>query len=153
MPDVGVLVIGSGPEEAKLRRYAGELGLDGHAEFRAHVPYDEMPGVYAGSGCMVLASLATPQWEEQFGMVLAEGLAAGVPVVAAASGAIPEVVGDAATRFTPGDWRGLARTLRAVLGGEQPAASEAAREAAVQRYSTEAAAERLAAAYERLLAS
>lgn len=152
LPEVRGLIVGAGPEEAKLIRYAGELGLGDAVEFRRSVPYDEMPSVYAGSACMVLASLPTRAWEEQFGMVLAEGLAAGIPIAAASSGAIPEVVGDAAHHFVPGDWRGLARILRGVLEGGVADAAQADRAALVQRYSTEAAAERLGAAYERLLA-
>ena len=85
---VRLLVVGAGPEEARLRAYAAELGLADAVEFRA-VPYDEMPAVFAGASCMVLASLATASggyvlgdiprffWEEQFGMVLAEAMAAG----------------------------------------------------------------------------
>ena len=50
---------------------------------------------------MVLASLPTASWEEQFGMVLAEALATGVPVLAAASGAIPEVLRGAGRSSSP----------------------------------------------------
>ena len=73
-----------------------------------------MLDLYAQASCMLLASLATvgysryrgdlPRcfWEEQFGMVLAEAMAAGLPIVASASGAIREVVGDVASYFTAG---------------------------------------------------
>ena len=44
-------------------------------------------------------------------MVLAEAIAAGLPIVASTSGAIPEVLGEQATYFAPGDWVGLARAL------------------------------------------
>lgn len=89
-----LLIVGSGPEERRLRRYADDLGVGDLLEIRGGVPYEEMPHVFARARCVVLASLPTPLWEEQFGMVLAEAMAAGVPIVAAASGAIPEVVGD-----------------------------------------------------------
>ena len=46
-PDVRLLVLGSGPEGEKLRRYADELGLADVVEIRGGVPYDEMPDVYA----------------------------------------------------------------------------------------------------------
>ena len=62
-----------------------------------------MPSVFAGASCVVLASLPTKTWEEQFGLVLAEALAAGAPVIASSSGAIPEVLeGSGAPLFTPG---------------------------------------------------
>lgn len=139
-----VLVVGSGPEERRLRAHAAELGVADLLEV-ASVPYEGMPAVLARASRLVLASLATPVWEEQFGMVLAEAMAAGVPVLAAASGAIPEVVAGSAALFPPGDWLELARLLAAPPPPPAP-------RALVERYSVEAAAERLAAAYERVLA-
>jgi glycosyltransferase involved in cell wall biosynthesis len=136
-------IVGTGPEEGRLRRYAADLGVDDLVEFLGGVAYEQMPAVLARAACVVLASLPTPLWEEQFGMVLAEADAAGVPVVAAASGAIPEVVGDRGALFRPGDWVGLARLL----------ASPPERHPAPPRFTASAAAERLAAAYERVLAA
>src|SRR5436190_710478 len=78
-----VLIVGFGPEQARLTEHAAELGLAGAVEIKS-VPYDEMPGVFASASAMVLASLPgsgcmlhpfdIPRcfWEEQFGMVLAE---------------------------------------------------------------------------------
>jgi glycosyltransferase involved in cell wall biosynthesis len=138
-----LLIVGAGPEEGRLRRYADDLGVGDLVELRGDVPYAEMPGVFGRAACIVLASLATPLWEEQFGMVLAEAIAAGVPVVAAASGAIPEVVGESGVLVRPGDWLGLARALAGPLRPPDPALAE--------RYSAHAAAERIALAYDRVL--
>ena len=140
-----LLIVGAGPEEARLRRHAAELGVGELVEFRRSVPYPEMPAILARASCVVLASLPTPLWEEQFGMVLAEAMASGTPVIAAASGAIPEVVGAGGMLFRPGDWLGLARALG--QGELVPPSGEL-----VERYSAEAAAARLSASYERLLA-
>ncbi len=84
-------------------------------------------------------------------MVLAEAMAAGAPILASTSGAIPEVVGDSARLFAPGDWIELARLL-----SSGPLARPAGQRVAhdpelVQRYSLEAAADRLRAAYRRVL--
>jgi glycosyltransferase involved in cell wall biosynthesis len=157
-----LLVVGSGPEKARLRAYADELGIGDAVEFRS-VPYDEMPAVYARASCMVLASLATASggywlgdrprffWEEQFGLVLAEAMAAGLPIVASSSGAIPEVAGEAASYFLPGDWMELARQLAAGPLSRPPAKRVEHPPELVRRYSTQAMAERLASAYDRVL--
>jgi glycosyltransferase involved in cell wall biosynthesis len=141
------LLVGSGPERGRLLRYAEELGLGDRVEIRA-VPYADMPSVFAAASCVVLASLATPYWEEQFGMVLAEAMASGVPIVASASGAIPEVLDGQAPLFGAGDWVGLAALLE-----EGPLAGSpgARREYDLSRYTLEAAAARIRAAYERVL--
>ena len=117
---------------------------------RRHVAYDEMPAVFEGASCFVLASLPTSAWEEQFGMVLAEAGAAGVPIVAAASGAIPEVLRGAGTTYPAGDWVALAGELRRILG--RPPARDRPSEF-VETYSTTAAAARIGAAYDRVLSS
>jgi glycosyltransferase involved in cell wall biosynthesis len=145
-----LLIVGDGPERARLLQYAAELGLADRVEIRS-VPYAEMPSVFASASCVVLASLPIPLWEEQFGMVLAEAMAAGAPVLASSSGAIPEVVGESAQLFAPGDWVELARLLSAGPLG-RPAGERVAHDPELlHRYSLDAAADRLRGAYRRVL--
>lgn len=144
------LLVGDGPERDRLLRYADELGIGGRVEIRS-VPYAEMPSVFAAASCVVLGSLATPVWEEQFGMVLAEAMAAGAPILASTSGAIPEVLGPSARLFAPGDWVELARLLAEGPLSAPPGARYDHDEELVQRYSLEAAAERLRTAYRSVL--
>lgn len=151
--DVRLEIVGSGPERDRLLRYADELGLGGRVEIRA-VSYDEMPDVFAAASCVVLASLPTALWEEQFGMVLAEAMAAGTPIVASSSGAIPEVLsGSGAAIFPAGDWVALADCLSRGPLSRTPRQRVDYPTEIVSRYSTIAVAERLAAAYEQVLAS
>jgi glycosyltransferase involved in cell wall biosynthesis len=149
--DVRALIVGAGPEEDRLRGYAAELGIADRVEIRSEVPYAEMPQVYARASCVVLASLPVWFWEEQFGMVLAEALCAGVPIAASKSGAIPEVVAGQAALFAPGDWVGLARALAEGPLAGAPGTRAAYDPSLIERYSSESAAERLAAAYDELL--
>ena len=151
--DVRGLIVGSGPEEGKLKRYAEELGLGGAVEFRSTVPYAEMASLYAGASALALASLPTRGWEEQFGMVLAEAMASGLPIVACSTGAIPEVLGGQGTLVPAGDWMGIARALAAGPLAGAPAARASYDAERIRHYSAEAAAERLRGAYARLLAS
>jgi glycosyltransferase involved in cell wall biosynthesis len=148
--DVRALIVGAGPEDARLHAHARDLGIEHAVAWRTSVPYDEMPAVYAGASCFVLASLPTRFWEEQFGMVLAEAAATGLPIVAALSGAIPEVLDGHGRLFPPGDWHALARALDPIV--EAPPA-RVSYGPLLERYSVGAAAERYAAAYERVLSS
>jgi glycosyltransferase involved in cell wall biosynthesis len=161
-PGFRLLIVGAGPEESRLRGYAQELAIGDAVDFRA-VPYDEMPAVFASASCMVLASLATASggyvlgdiprffWEEQFGLVLAEAMAAGLPIVASQSGAIPEVCGDAARYFLPGDWLGLGQALAAGPLSRPPGERAEIPAELLHRYSIPAAAERLASVYDGLI--
>jgi glycosyltransferase involved in cell wall biosynthesis len=151
--DVRALIVGEGPEGGHLKALAADLGLDEAVEFRAAVPYREMPAIYAQASCLVLASLPVRFWEEQFGMVLAEAMAGHVPIVASTSGAIPEVAGPAADYVAPGDWVGLANALEAGPLSQAPGTRRAAQDARLTRFSTAAASERLRAVYDELLAS
>lgn len=139
-PDARLLIVGDGPEGAKLRKHADELGIEDAVEFRSTVPYDEMPSIYAGASMLVLASLPTKGWEEQFGMVLVEAMASGTPVIASDSGAIGEVLGGQGRLVRAGDWRALAE---AIAQGPPPKPDPAA----LERYSTAAATARLRDAY------
>jgi glycosyltransferase involved in cell wall biosynthesis len=56
-----------------------------------YVPDEQLPGLYAGARAFVL-----PSTYEGFGLPCLEAMAAGVPVVAARAGALPEVCGEAA---------------------------------------------------------
>jgi glycosyltransferase involved in cell wall biosynthesis len=160
--EVRAIILGTGKEEARLRAYARELGVSDRVEFRGEAPYADMPRVYAEATCMVLASLPRSTsaiaggprffWEEQFGMVLPEAMAAGLPIVASCSGAIPEVAGSSAMYFAPGDWRRLAELLVEGPLSRAPGTRVAYPEELLSRYSSESSASRLEAIYDELLA-
>jgi glycosyltransferase involved in cell wall biosynthesis len=149
--DVRLLIVGRGPEEARLRAHADELGVGDRVQLRPFVPYEEMPGVFASATSMVLASLPTMFWEEQFGMVLAEAMAAGLPIVASSSGAIPEVLRGHGALHAPGDWLGLARALADGPLARPPGERRAYPAELVEHYGHRAAAERLATVYRDLV--
>ncbi len=92
-------------------------------------------------------------WEEQFGMVLAEAMAAGLAIVATTNGAIPEVVRGAPVELVAaGDWLGIARALAEGPLSRAPGSRVVYPPNILERYSTSAAARRLADAYDGLLA-
>ncbi len=157
-----LMLVGSGPEEKRLRAHAAELGIAESVTI-GRVPYEEMPNLFARASALVLASLPrsgcslypgdVPRcfWEEQFGMVLIEAMAAGVPMVVSTSGAIPEVAGELARYFAPGDWMTIARELAQGPLSQPPATALAYPREELERYSLQAAAQRIAVAYDRAL--
>lgn len=160
-----LMIVGSGPERDRLQSYAVELGVSHAVQFDS-VPYERMPAVFAEASAMVLASQSSATaafhpfgiphafWEEQFGLVLAEAMVAGLAIVATSNGAIPEVLaGTNAELVAPGDWLAIARALAAGILTQAPATRVSYPEEIVERYSTSAAAQRLAAAYDRVLSA
>lgn len=107
-----LLIVGDGPQRQDLLRMVERDGLTGRVRIETH-RYDRMHEVYARADIFALASRATPTWEEQYGMVLVEALASGLPIVAAATGAIPEVVGDAGVLAS--DSESFMRELREMI--------------------------------------
>ena len=87
--------VGSGPDEAELRRLAAERGVAERVEFLPAVTTRDVPQALAEMDVLAAPSLTQPNWIEQFGRVLIEGMACGVPVIGSDSGEIPNVIGDA----------------------------------------------------------
>lgn len=76
-------------------------------ELREDVPDAELARLIGGASALVQPSLY-----EGFGLPVLEAMAAGTPVIAARSAALPEVCGDAALYFDPRSVDDLERTLR-----------------------------------------
>ncbi len=94
-----VRIAGEGPERPRLEQLARQLGLQGKVQFDGAIPSCQMPAYLRQLDALVLASRARPNWKEQFGRVLVEAMACSVPVVGAASGEIPNVIGNAGLTF------------------------------------------------------
>jgi len=74
---------------------------------------DEIRCLYAAAGCFVFPAIA-----EGFGLPVLEAMAAGVPVVGADAGALPEVIGSGGQLFRPGDDQELAGLISALLSDD-----------------------------------
>lgn len=103
LPDCRVRLAGDGRARPALAHLADELGLQARVEFLTRLPSTEMPQFYQGLDVLVLPSRTVANWKEQFGRVLIEAMACGVPVIGAASGEIPEVIGQAGLLFAEDD--------------------------------------------------
>jgi glycosyltransferase involved in cell wall biosynthesis len=88
-------VIGSGPARGELGALAKRLGTAGRIEWIEWIASTEMPEQYRRLDAVVLPSITCTNWKEQFGRVLTEAMASGIPVIGSDSGAIPDIIGSA----------------------------------------------------------
>jgi len=100
---VRLRLVGDGPARHRLEVRARELGVRERIAFINPVSHEDLPSLYHDFDALVLPSRTTPSWREQFGRVLVEAMACGVPVIGSDSGAIPEVIGDAGLIFPEGN--------------------------------------------------
>jgi glycosyltransferase involved in cell wall biosynthesis len=118
-------ILGDGPEFSPLQRRARELRVADRVQFMGVVPSSEMPHRLRALDALVLPSVSLPNWVEQFGRVLIEAMATGVPVVGSTCGEIPGVIGDGGLTFPEGDSAALAAVLQR-LAADPPLRSELA---------------------------
>jgi hypothetical protein len=99
VPGVRCTIAGDGPAAPELQRRAEALGLSGRLSWRGYVPHEEMPSFYGEIDVLAVPSVSLPTWREQFGRVVIEALACGVPVIASDSGELPALL-----KSTGGGW-------------------------------------------------
>lgn len=106
-----LVIAGGGPLDDEVRRWAADRPS---VELAGHLPKQDCFDLIARSRAVLLPS----QWEETFGLVVVEAMAAGVAPVAAAHGSFPELVTDGVdgALFQPGDPDDLAKVLLDVDG-------------------------------------
>lgn len=105
-------VLGWGPEEPRLRALAAARGLGDRFRIYPALASERVPEFINRLDVAVMPSLTTPSWKEQFGRMIIEAMACGVPVVGSDSGEIAHVVGDAGLVFPEGNVAALSECLR-----------------------------------------
>jgi glycosyltransferase involved in cell wall biosynthesis len=108
-------VLGSGPDSDALQAHARQLGLSDRVSFDDWIPSTQMPAYYRQLDALVVPSRTRPNWKEQFGRVLVEAMACGVPVIGSDCGEIPNVIGDAGLVFPEGQVDALCAHLARLL--------------------------------------
>jgi glycosyltransferase involved in cell wall biosynthesis len=135
-----LVIVGEGPARAEIRQLFEPFGEQ--VVLVGQEPENQIPAWCAAADLMVW-----PAIDEAYGMALVEAQAAGLPVVAGASGGVPEVVRDAQTGFTPppGDAAAFAGAINVLLGDadKREAFSNAARQVAARDHDLIGAAHKL----------
>ncbi len=111
-------IVGQGPERAALERLTAALGLSERVTFRGQIASMQIPTVLQELDLLVIPSRTRPNWKEQFGRVIVEANACGVPVLGSDSGAIPDSIGAGGRIFREGDVQALREQLVALLEDE-----------------------------------
>ena len=101
-PKCKLAIIGSGPQETKLKILAAQLGLSSNVFFLGHLPPKE---VFLFLKTRGFATVVPSLWEEAFGRVVIESMTMGVPVIATKMGGMKELISDKETGLlvSPGD--------------------------------------------------
>jgi glycosyltransferase involved in cell wall biosynthesis len=145
-----LLVAGTGPFEAEYRERVRALGCRDVVRFLGF--RHDVPTLMAAADLFVLPSVA-----EAFGLVLAEALYLGVPVVATRVGGIPEIVDDGidGVLVPPADSGVLAEAIAGLLRDPERRRrlAGAGREKVVARFRFENMVRSYEALYERLVAA
>jgi glycosyltransferase involved in cell wall biosynthesis len=143
-------IIGSGPRLPQYQALAGELGVSEQVRFLGFVQHQEMPRHYQQADLFVL-----PSRRESFGLVLAEAMACGLPVVATTAGAIPEVVQDGLTGVLvpPDNPEAMAGAIVSLLSDRprMQAMGRAGVERVRERFTWDKVAQRVIEGYHRML--
>jgi glycosyltransferase involved in cell wall biosynthesis len=138
-----------------LDERAGSLGIADRVSLEPAVPSLVVPTKMRGLDVLALPSLTRPNWKEQFGRVLIEAMACGVPVVGSDSGEIPHVIGDAGLVVPEGDAAALADALRRLRAdtGLRRSLGERGRERVLNGFTQAEVAHRTVNVYRQVVAS
>lgn len=153
--DWKLIVVGDGPRMADARQTLKSAGLLERTEFKGAVKYEETPGLFGSMDMLIVPTRTTSTIREQFGRVIIEAMACGVPVIGSTCGAIPEVIGDGGLVFTESDDEDLAAKIDSLLENADLRCklSEKGVELVNRRYTWAHAAKKIVSAYEAALNS
>jgi glycosyltransferase involved in cell wall biosynthesis len=146
-------IVGEGPQQGAIKTQVRRLGLGPHVTFEeGWLPSLRMPAFFRQLDALVLPSRSRPNWVEQFGRVLIEAMACGVPVIGSDCGEIPNVIGDAGLLFPEDDAEALRACLTRLMRdpGLWSSLARRGRERVLNHFTQKAVAARTVAIYREL---
>jgi glycosyltransferase involved in cell wall biosynthesis len=147
LPDVTLLVVGQGPEEARLRQLVGRLGITARVRFLGTMPHERLYEYYNAADALMLASS-----REGMPNVVLESLACGTPVVAAPFDGVTELL-DAPEAGEIASERSAGAIAAAWLRLRERAPTRAATRSVAERLGWRPVVEAQCALYERILSA
>lgn len=148
-----LVIAGKGPHKKILEKLVQDVGIEDSVIFVGFLSYDEINRLYNVADLFVHSSVISHVWQEQFGWVLVEAMASGLPVISTLSGSIPEVVGDAGKLVQSGDSHSLYLAIKELIldGRKRADLARRSRARAEERFDSNKVAKKLDAIYQKVL--
>lgn len=121
IPQGFLTVVGDGSQKQALLQKVKNSGLTNQVHFTGGVKHEEVLPYLKALDMLVLPSVTTAGWKEQFGHIIIEAMASGIPVIGSDCGAIPDVIGDAGIVFRQKDTKGLVQSILSVAENQDRA--------------------------------
>jgi glycosyltransferase involved in cell wall biosynthesis len=110
-----VTICGSGTSETELRQEAVKQKIEELVTWKGAVRHEEAPKEIGQFDVLVLPSRTVDTWKEQFGHVIIEAMAMGIPVIGSSCGEIPHVIAHKDLVFPEEDATALAVILKRAI--------------------------------------
>lgn len=155
LPSVRLRIAGRGPLCKWIVAFAAAKNISGRVSGPTPIAAENVPDFLHSLDLLVLPSVPTPNWTEQFGRVLVEAMACQVPVVASNSGEIASVLGNAGKVIPPGNERALIEAVEDIRSNADLAREMGyrGRERVLQNFTHQHIARATSAFYSNLLSS
>ena len=149
-PDCELILLGARPGSKDITRYdklIKSVGIEDIVKIVTIVPHKELPVWFRASDIMVLPSI-----HEGFGLVAAEALACGRPVVATKCGGPEDIVKEGlGILVPPGDFEALGEGIVSVLDGDEIISSTAMAQSIHDRFSYNIISRKIVSVYKDIL--
>lgn len=138
--EVRIIIAGNGSRAEWLELQLKKLGIE--YEFIKNAQTQDMPNIYSEIDILIVPSLTTKNWKEQFGRVIPEAMACETAIIGSNSGEIPYVIGDAGLVFREGNSEDLLNKINYLLNDPEKLIElkMKGRERVIQKFSVEAVA-------------
>jgi glycosyltransferase involved in cell wall biosynthesis len=116
IPDIQLLIAGSGPAEQELRQLALSLGVQERVLFQGFVPYSDLPALLARADIGVATSRQNEFRQYASPLKLVENMAAGLPVICSGGGEAEKMIEESGAGINiPFDPEAFATAVQSLL--------------------------------------